>query len=310
MRDLRTIADEVQKNPDFCLYMKQQLKECGYARFGDISNERERKESLQVMEVLAVAVNEAISQKNVDFQVDLVNRRDIGVVNQELHQLLEIDKDKSLEKYFDLKPLMERLAKARSPVDVAENLKRNAPQWLVKNIIQYQFHIKWNTDTGEPVDYTFYRFCVKVDITKFFKYKPRQAHVKAMLYKECRRRKAEPLTKKKLCPKVYIKTTQGWISWQADKKDEFNDVDIKNYLSWIDSSIREFITENADEQKVENLQSLAVSLAKPTLYWAVLNDEEFYRDDGLRLPICRTQVYVGKAMAVFILEDVLNVWTN
>ena len=79
---------------------------------------------------------------------------------------------------------------------------------------------------------------------------------------------------------MYIRTTHGWKSWQADGGGEFNDVNTANDFAWIDPSIRKFITENADKQKVE---SLADSLAKPTLYWAVLNDGEFYPGDSLRL---------------------------
>jgi hypothetical protein len=101
------------------------------------------------------------------------------------------------------------------------------------------------------------------------------------------------ITKEELCPIVYIRTTRGWKSWQADEEDEFEDVNIEDDFSWINPSIRKFITENADEQEVE---SLANSLEKPTLYWAVLNDGEFYPGDNLSLEeIGKTQVYVGKA---------------
>ncbi|CAB3979765.1 Hypothetical predicted protein [Paramuricea clavata] len=241
LSNLTDIADGVRTNPRFCQNMKQQLMKCGYDWFDDISNEHKVKE--QVMKVLAVAVNEAI-QKKVDFNVDL-SLGDIGEVNQELHQLLDIPEDKSLDDYFSLKiwSLINNLVEATSPLDMAEYLKRSAPQWLVKNIIQYQFHMRWHTHGGEPHDYTFYQFCDK-----------------------------------------------------AGGEGEFNEVDIDNDWSWIDPSIRKFITENADEQKVESVQSLEDSLAKPTLYWAVLNDGEFYSGDSLRLQeIGRTQVYVGKA---------------
>jgi hypothetical protein len=83
------------------------------------------------------------------------------------------------------------------------------------------------------------------------------------------------ITKEELCPIVYIKTTRGWKLWQADEGDEFEDVDIGDDLSWIDPSIRKFITEN--EQKADH-KSLVDSLAKPTLYWAVLKDKDFVTD--------------------------------
>jgi hypothetical protein len=103
------------------------------------------------------------------------------------------------------------------------------------------------------------------------------------------------ITKEELCPIVYIKTTRGWKLWQADEGDEFEDVDIEDDLSWIDPSIRKFITENADEQKADH-KSLVDSLAKPTLYWAAVNDTDFVSGEKLKLKsIGRTQVYVGKA---------------
>jgi hypothetical protein len=64
-------------------------------------------------------------------------------------------------------------------------------------------------------------------------------------------------------------------------------------LPWINSSICEFITKNADEQKNE---SSADFLAKPTLYWAVLEDRDFVAGKKLKLkPIGKTQVYVGES---------------
>ena len=312
LTDLEVIANQVRTNPDFWLGMEVQLKDCGYDWFG--SGFDSFGDSEQVMKVLAVAVNEAIQKK-----VHLQNQN--LMVNQELHELLKNDDKPPPSNYFlsevfpnlfDPPVSWERMLQtARSPVDMAEFLKKDAPQWLVKKMIENQFDIRWNTQPphGEPDDYTFYQFCDKAEKTtkpkdfNFFKYIPRQAHVKATLYKECRRRSVyylRSITKEKLCPIVYIRVADGWISWRAD--DEYgldgetvydiNETDINENVSWIDPSILKFIKENADEQ-VGNLKNI---LAKPTLYWAVLNDRDFMSGGKLKLKsIGQTQVYVGKA---------------
>jgi hypothetical protein len=249
------------------------------------------------MKVLAVAVNEAIQKK-----VDLGYGK--KVVKPELHQLLNNGKHKSRDHHFIPVDDPSEFELLRSPLDLAKYLKKttteSAPHWLVKNIIQHQFDIRWKTPNGHPNDYTFYEFCDNENTTDLLKYIPRQAHVKATLYKECRQRDVNDLrgiTEKKenLCPTVYIRTAGRWKSWRADE-DEFNDVeDINTHLSWIDSSILTFITENADEQNNDD-ESVKKSLQKPTLYWAVLDDSDFKPGEKLKLKeIGRTQVYVGRA---------------
>ncbi len=297
--DLKDIADEVRTDPVVCERMRGELAGCGYDWFGNlpsISDENYNEDlKEQVMKVLAFAVNETIRKK-----VDLGYGK--KVVNTELHQLLNINKDKSLDHYF-IPVSDQQFASMSSPLDMAKYLRRtktkSAPHWLVRNIIQHQFDIRWNTRTinDDPDDYTFYKFCDNENTTGLLKYIPRQAHVKATLYKECRRKSVNYLrgiTKENLCPTVYMRiAADEWISWRADK-DEVNDVNINTHLSWINSSIRTFITENADEQ---NVNSIRKSLEKPTLYWAVLNDDSDFMSGGqLRLKeIGQTQVYVGRA---------------
>ncbi len=298
--NLKVIASKVRTNPSFRQKMEEQLiKDCGYNWFGGISKSDEEQLKEQVMKALVVAVNVAL-QKKVDLGCE--NK----VVNPELHQLLDNGRNESLDHHFIPVDDPSEFELLRSPLDLVKYLKKpkpkRAPQWLVESIIQHQFDIRWNTPNGDPNDYTFYEFCEKENTTEFFKYKPRQAHVKATLYKECRRRNVNDLrkiTKKKenLCPTVYIRTTGGWKSWRANK-DEFNDIDVKdintniNTDSWIDSSIFTFITEKADEQKNDD-ESV---LEKPTLYWAVLKDSDFKPGEKLKLKeIGQTQVYVGRA---------------
>ena len=297
--NLKAIANEVRSDSSFCKDIKQELEEYGYDWFGVSSSLEGEDLKEQVMKVLAVAVNEAIRTK-----VDLSGENK-EAVKAELHQLLDDNKYKPSVDHFKVS-LSNGLASMSSPLDMAKHLKKKEGiQWLVVNIIQYQFEMKWNTDTpaGEPDDYTFYEFCDKGNTTEFFKYKPRQAHVKATLYKECRRKSVNYLrgiTKENLCPTVYIRAAGEWVSWRADGNydgirraisiDE-GDTD----LNWITPSIRNFIKENADEQRVDH-EDLKC-LAKPTLYWAVLDDRDFQSEVSLLKVkrIGKTQVYVGKA---------------
>ena len=284
LKNLEDIANEVRTDPSSCENIKQELKGCGY----DCEELNE-----QVIKVLAVAVNEAIQKK-----VGLGYGK--KVVSPKLHQLLDNGKHESLDDYFIPVEDPSEFELLRSPLDLAKYLQKPSKigrQWLVKNIIQHQFDIRWKTPDGDPDDYTFYQFCNNENTTDLLKYIPRQAHVKATLYKECRRRNVNDLrgiTKENLCPTVYIRTAGRWKSWRADE-DEFNDVeDINTHLSWIDSSILTFITENADEQNNDD-ESVQDSLEKPTLYWAVLDDSDFKPGGKLKLKeIGRTQVYVGK----------------
>ena len=292
---LKAIANEVRSDSSFCKDIKEELEEYGYDWFGDLSSLEGEDLKEQVMKVLAVAVNEAIQKK-----VDLGYGK--KVVKPELHQLLNNGKHKSRDHHFI--PVDDPFEfELRSPLDMAKYLKKtkthSAPQWLVESIIQHQFDITWNTPDGDPDDYTFYQFCDNENTTDLLKYIPRQAHVKATLYKECRRKSVNDLrgiTKENLCPTVYMRTTDEWVSWRADE-DEFNDIeDINTHLSWIDSSILTFITENADEQSPE-VESLKKSLEKPTLYWAVLDDSDFVPGEKLKLKVIgQTQVYIGRAI--------------
>ena len=201
--------------------------------------------------------------------------------------------------YLNLDQDLEMLKTAKSPLAMAKYLKKDVPQWFVRNIIQHQFDIRWCTENGKPVDYHFYQFCDMENTTTLLKYTPRLAHVQATLYKKCRRiygvqRISE--SKEQLCPTVYIKTNDGWKKWQA-QDDKFGHVeDINVVLSWIDPHILEFITQNADVQRGDSIESLNNSLKKPTLYWAVLKDGDFIPGQNLKLEsISQTQIYVGKA---------------
>ena len=285
LSSLKDIANTVSTNHQF---VKEQLKECKY----DVPENEDSPDG--VMNVLALAVNEAIQLKVDLKKVDPENMENYN--SKRLAKLLGVE---SLYDCFLKKIKKEQLfQKAESPRDMAEYLRKNVTQKVVKSIFQSQFQIKWNTSTGEPTDYKFYKFCDTEQTTKLFKYDPRQAHVKATLYKECTSRSqsmsyVQSICKRKeqLCPEVYVRSNAEWKTWDAETRI-FTKSESENF-SWINESIKSFIDENADEQAVDNLEQC---LSKPTLYWAVLEDKDFLSGEKLKLEeIGKTQVYVGKA---------------
>ena len=305
------VASEARSQTDHQTVVKEYEK--GLKKFDSIYVVPENDHDLDgVMKVLAVAVHETIQQKVDLKKVDPKDMKNYDT--KRLATLLEVD---SLDECF-LKEAndKEMFKNAKSPLDMANYLQLTVTQTAVKNIIENQFQIKWNTktapdespdtsdeeqsanttDTGPPANYTFYEFCDNERTMRLFKYIPRLAHVKTTLYKKYRKEGISNLQRiaekqKKLCPKVYIKIANGWKIWDADT-EKFEDNE-HHQLSWIDTSIKTFIDENADEQAEDNLEQC---LSKPTLYWAVLKDGDFNSCENLKLEsISQTQVYVGKA---------------
>ena len=289
---LKFMADSI-RNGSYVAKIEYQLRSCGYDWLNFDSDKT------QMMKAPAVAVNEAIQEEKIE-PVKYVDNETIMKLNDELLPLLKIDSNKWLHDFFSIVSFSEDLQpwpwpSMKSPLDLAKLLKPKAPQWLVKNIIERQFNIKWSTRNGEPDYHSFYQFCDTKNTTKYFKYIPRLAHVKATLYKECCRRPEQSLyhmPKNVLCPKVYINTVRGWETWSPDEEGKFKEDDLPR---WIDEPIFEFIKENADIQKSDD-ESLKQSLEKPTVYWLLIQDCEFIEGGNLKLkPIGETQVYVGKA---------------
>ena len=280
---LKTILSNLETIANNETDLKTQLTDCGYADCFPNESGQE-----QVKRVFAMAVNEAIQKK-----VDLAKVNTEEKEKEYLRELLGIDQSKSLcPEYFTS---LQNFEKALSPLDMAEYINDVSAD-LVKNLIQHQFKIKWDTPTGEPKNYTFHEFCDKANATELFKsYNLRRAHVEATLYKECRRKNVvdlKAITKRELCPKVYIRTANGWKTWNAATNTFAN---CEDSSEWMNASIKTIIEENADGQTNDE-SKLKESLDKPTLYWAVVDDTDFKRGDKLKLePIGRTQVYVGQA---------------
>ena len=287
LSNLKRIANDVQTDYQT---VEGQLKNCDY-----VVPENDRNPD-GVMKVLAVAVIEAIEK------VDLKKVDSENMENNDSKRLANLLGVELLYDCFYMKTVKKEqmFQIAKSPRDMAKYLKKNGKdQKAVKKIIENQFQIKWNITTGEQdINHTFYEFCDTKETERFLKYGPRRAHVEVTLYKECRTKSTSYLQsirerKEKLCPKVYIKTAKGWKTWDADT-EEFTD-SRNNQFGWIHKSIKSFIEKNADEQK-DDSKSLQESLTKPTLYWAVLGDEDFSSDEKLKLnEIGATQIYVGRA---------------
>ena len=298
---LKIMAEKIRKQS--CLEgIKDQLKGYNWL-IGD------NPDKWQMMKALAVAVNEAIQEKKIE-PVDKNSKQ----VNEKLYDLLARGNENMVppKEYFRKEVTLSEDLKITSPRVLAEvSLLTDATHWVVASMIERQFAIKWDTVSGEPDDYSFYDFCDTEKTKKFFKYIPRLAHVKATLYKECRSKQKmlhellqEP--KNSLCPEVCVKTVDGWTTWKApdkgNKEGEFRplpeDWVSSDEFSWIDQSILQFITDDADIQKPD-LNSLKQSLENPTLYWAVIKDRDFppiQNSENLELKsIGQTQVYVGKA---------------
>ena len=287
LSSLKRIANDVQTDHQA---LETQLGDCGYA-----VPENDRNPD-GVMKVLTEAVIEAIEQVDLK-EVDPANMENND--SKRLANLLGVDSLYGRQCFLirDVKK-DQLIQKAESPRDMAKYLQKSAADQVAKNIIQKQFQIKWNTPTGVPaINHTFYQFCDTERTKEFFTYYPRKTHVEVTLYKECRTQSTSNVQKickrkEQLCPKVYIKTAKGWKTWDADTK-EFKD-SRHNQFGWIHKSIKSFIERNADEQG-DDFNSLEESLKKPTLYWAVLEDEDFSSGENLELDkISATQIYVGE----------------
>ena len=296
--NLKRIANDVQT--DHQAVAERELRKCGY-----VVPQNDRNPD-GVMKVLTEAVIEAIQKVDLK-KVDPENMKNND--SKRLANLLGVDSLYGPKCFLQDVKKDKLFQKAESPRDMAEYLQKSAADKVAENIIQKQFQIKWNTSTGVPTVNTFYQFCDTERTKLFFKYRPRRAHVEVTLYKECRTQSTslyvQVLRKRKelLCPKVYIKTAKGWKTWDADT-EEFAD-SRHNQFRWIHKSIKSYIEKNADEQR-DDFDSLKNSLTKPTLYWAVLEDDDFSSGEKLKLKsISATQVYVGESN-----HGILGRWTK
>ena len=201
--------------------------------------------------------------------------------------------------FVDFVSWEETLSKAKSPLVLAKHLKRSAPLWLVKNLLKNQFRFKWATETGFPSSFNYYEFCEAQGSLKHLKYKPKKAQVKVELYHESLNRSPSELqlSEEQLCPVVYVKTTEGWKTWQANG-GKVEIVRSNEEFTWMHESIRNYMLDNADEMRGDNQgdqgrkekTNLEKALEKPALYWVVVNDDFQIAQNSQLKEIGHTQV--------------------
>ncbi|XP_028409655.1 uncharacterized protein LOC114532367 [Dendronephthya gigantea] len=307
LKQLQDIIKRTHENKEFKNEIAGQLIKNGYDYFS--ANVDEINPS-HVIKILQVAIDNTMTTK-----LDLTQQAELDdededdaekmeeTLEKKLGNILEINDGKCLQDYWS-KGWKAMLPTARSPLDLAKHVKKSAPLWLVKNLLKYQFRIKWATKTGLPSCFSFYEFCEAQGNLKHLKYKPKKAQVRVELYHESLKRSGSEiqLGEEQLCPLVYIKTTSGWKTWRADG-GKIGEVRGIEEFKWIHESVRNYILENADEMRGDSEEdqsrkeatNLQKALDKPALFWLVVNDEFQTGPSSQLREICHTQVFVGKA---------------
>ena len=203
--------------------------------------------------------------------------------------------------------LAKRRRRCRSPLKLADTLAANgdATEAAVIKLFEKQYEIKWQTETGDPDQFSFYKFCKNVVKARgnpggqnVMTYDTRRAHVISKLYHAQEKlRNICNQTHRQLCPPVYVRTlpNNSWTKWICnpaqsvfEATDEETDID-----SWITNvPLRNYITAHS----VENSADRNLPNEVGHLYWAVLEEDDYDND---RKPLetlpFRTQVYVGRA---------------
>ena len=142
--------------------------------------------------------------------------------------------------------------------------------------------MKWNTNTGDPDQFSFHGFCKRVysaankDVSTP---ETRKAHVLSKLYHAQEElHKIRHLSYKELCPPVYVYKHTKWTKWEWDKTwgvnkfvEDQNDADIE----WITN------------EKIKNyIQQYSIRNVDPNsekhLYWAVLEEDDIEEDDNIQ----------------------------
>ena len=216
---------------------------------------------------------------------------DLDTIKRELCSLLEIKNIKDFLKTDNL----QALRKAKSPLDFADKLNESTHTniELIEKLIQHQFEIKWNKIRSE--------FSAKAGSRELLHHSPRNAQVKVQLYKEFLKHGLKKLSDSgELCPAVYMRDHAGeWKqgTWGENKgkrsqQQVFQTIEnIKKELEWMQNPIFEAVEQNLNKNNGE----LSQSLTKPSVYWAVINDNDFLAGPPLDLnEVGKSQVYIGE----------------
>lgn len=308
LTQLAEITHQIQAEDIFKNEIARQLRNHGYDDcFGEEQEQENDIDADHVVKVLAIAITNTMKRKvdiaSTDKDADEDESDNTDAYEEKLETLLDINEGKSMDDYLT-KGWTDTLPTATSPLDLAKHVKKSAPLRFIKNLLQRQFEVKWATRTGLPRDFTYYEFCEEEGTIKHLKYKPRKAQVKVQLYNECMKRSPRELTltEEQLCPTVYMKTTDGWRTWEATS-GKFEAVKSNQVFKWMNESIRNFILDNADEMKGDGdgnqsrneSSAMEKCLEKPALYWAIVQDEFNAGGKSQLKETGKSQVFVGTA---------------
>ena len=170
----------------------------------------------------------------------------------------------------------------KSPRDLVQMLVHHEDMnpKTIKKLFEKQFEIKWNTDTGDPDQFSFYGFCRDVYKARGYNVMTpltRKAHVLSKLYHAQEKlHKIRHLSHKELCPPVYVYNDLKWTKWKWDKERGVN-----KFVEDQNPADIEWIT---NKKMKEYIQQYSIKNVDPNnkeehLYWAILEEDDIEEDD-------------------------------
>ena len=198
-------------------------------------------------------------------------------------------------------PFLEENPLYTSPGDFVKIFDRNVTPDTVQKLFENQYKIKWQTVTGYPDQFSFYKFCKDVadrEGKHVMVYDTRRTHVISRLYNEQEKlheNEFQNLTFRQLCPPVYVHTkVKGnwkWRKWICNSQSsDFEMTKEKTNIEWITyKPLKQYIETHSmkDSTDKEDLPNRTFHL-----YWAVLEEDDLGEGRG---DTGKTQIYVGKA---------------
>ncbi|CAB4005407.1 Hypothetical predicted protein [Paramuricea clavata] len=315
LEKVANLTERLHEDKDFRSTVATRLYELGYIEAQNVNNDGAggnipKFNTEQVHYLFVKAVNMSMT-----YTVDL--RKDDPLLMQKLKKLL-VDtlpsyiRKRQIEHYLkNTLPDRSIQNNLKSPLDFLKEgcIKPSATQTFFIQLIECQFHMKWNTTTaeagisGRPVPFNYYEFCneekkiwPRTEL-KSLNNRVRRTHVLVQLFQMPVAVLSQELSSDDLCPSVYIRTDKKkWKNWNPTSKKFGETINLgegTNPFPWMNNSIRNYILDQA--QIIPDADCKAC-LDRYTLYWAVIHDSDFQTGDKLKLNnIGRTQVYVGKA---------------
>ena len=241
-------------------------------------------------------LNNQFQQLHLDPRLQRFNQKRNAIREIDKHDLLEIPGEINVKCYNDLRTLLgSRSALLKSTIcDRPQNKTYKSPRDLVqmlvhnrdmnpktiKKLFEKQFEIKWNTNTGDPDQFSFYGFCkdvYKAGGNNVRMPQTRKAHVLSKLYHAQEKlHKIRHLSHKELCPPVYVYKHPKWTKWKWDKRRGVNRfVEDQNHadIEWItNKKMKKYIQQHS-------ISSVDPNKKEGHLYWAVLEEDDIEEDD-------------------------------